>query len=86
MHACIICKYIYEVESIFFCLQQHYCELVNELLGRHTASPYFQRLINAFNKLTPPDFPMRVSRQNRIKFMEGFDQFLVDVRGCLCIR
>ncbi|XP_050392474.1 exportin-4 [Patella vulgata] len=68
------------------CHQDHYRELVNQLLQSQIEEQYKQRLLVAFNNLTPPTLTMTINRQSKIAFMQNFDQFLVNVRGFLCIK
>ncbi|KAK6169678.1 hypothetical protein SNE40_020678 [Patella caerulea] len=68
------------------CHQDQYRELVNQLLQSQIEEQYKQRLLVAFNNLTPPTLTMTINRQSKIAFMQNFDQFLVNVRGFLCIK
>ncbi|XP_069125670.1 exportin-4-like isoform X1 [Argopecten irradians] len=68
------------------CHQEQYRELVNQLLQAQTDPTYKQRLLEAFNNLTPPTLTMTINRQSKIAFMHNFDQFLTNVRGFLCVK
>ncbi|KAK3098488.1 hypothetical protein FSP39_019964 [Pinctada imbricata] len=76
--------------TALFCLiclhQEEYRELVNQLLHRQTDTTYQQRLLEAFNNLTPPTLTLTINRNSKITFMQNFDQFLINVRGFLCVR
>ncbi|KAL3883791.1 hypothetical protein ACJMK2_030022 [Sinanodonta woodiana] len=72
--------------ALICCHLEQYRSLVNQLLDSHTDPLYKQRLIEAFNNLTPPSLEMTINRHSKIQFMEFFDQFLVNVRGFLCVR
>ena len=43
-------------------------------------------MLEAFNKLTPPSLQLTVNRDNKVKFMENFNEFMIDVRGFLCVK
>ncbi|ESO89303.1 hypothetical protein LOTGIDRAFT_106479, partial [Lottia gigantea] len=68
------------------CHQDQYKELVNQLLQSQLEDQYKQRLLVAFNNLTPSTLTMTINRQSKIAFMHNFDQFLVNVRGFLCVK
>ncbi|XP_071113997.1 exportin-4-like [Haliotis cracherodii] len=68
------------------CHQEQYRDLVNRLLQNQQEEEYKQRLLEAFNNLTPPSFNMTISRHTKIAFMHNFDQFLTNVRGFLCVK
>ena len=76
--------------STLFCLicchQDEYRQLVNEILASHIEQAYKERLLEAFNNLTPPSLTMTLSRHNKLMFMENFNHFLIDVRGFLCVK
>ncbi|VDI81588.1 Hypothetical predicted protein [Mytilus galloprovincialis] len=76
--------------SCLFCLiccyQNEYREYVNHLLEGQREPAYKQRMLEAFNKLTPPTLNMTVNRESRIKFMESFNEFMINVRGFLCVK
>ena len=76
--------------STLFCLicchQEEYRHLVNEILASHIEDAYKQRLLEAFNNLTPPSLTMTVNRHSKLMFMENFNNFLIDVRGFLCVK
>ncbi|XP_041355105.1 exportin-4-like [Gigantopelta aegis] len=74
----------------FFCLicchQDQYRDLVNQLLQNQMEPDYKQRLLEAFNNLTPPTLNMTINRHSKITFMHNFDQFLINVRAFLCVK
>ena len=71
--------------TLICCHQERYEQLVTALLEKQTDPAIHERLVTAFNILTQ-DLQMQIDRQNRIKFRMKFDDFLVNVRGLLCIR
>ncbi|KAJ8315064.1 hypothetical protein KUTeg_007214 [Tegillarca granosa] len=68
------------------CHQEQYKHLVNELLQNQVEPSIKERLLEAFNNLTPASLNMTINRQSKIAFMQNFDQFLINVRGFLCVR
>lgn len=71
-------------EGFFF--QDGYRDLVNQLLQHQTDPMYRQRLLEAFNNLTPPSLNMAINRVSKIAFMNNFGNFLINVRGFLCVK
>lgn len=71
--------------SCFF-FQDGYRDLVNQLLQHQTDPMYRQRLLEAFNNLTPPSLNMAINRVSKIAFMNNFGNFLINVRGFLCVK
>ena len=70
----------------FVIVQTRYQELVSQLLSAHANSCYHARLGRAFTLLTGPVGQLNYTRTQRLQFMHNLEQFLVDVRGFLCIR
>ncbi|KAL5009683.1 hypothetical protein ScPMuIL_011988 [Solemya velum] len=68
------------------CHQDQYRETVNQLLENQTDPVFKQRLLEAFNNLTPPSLRMTITRQSKLAFMQNFDQFMINVRGFLCVK
>ena len=71
--------------TLICCHQEHYQNMVRSLTEKQSDPVIRQRLIDAFFILTD-GIQMHVDRQNRIKFTMKFDDFLVNVRGFLCIK
>lgn len=67
-------------------VQTRYQQLVHHLLAAHANSCYHERLSKAFAMLTGPVDQLSYTRTNRVQFMHNLEQFLVDVRGFLCVR
>ncbi|XP_059177669.1 exportin-4-like isoform X2 [Physella acuta] len=67
------------------CNQDLYRDLVNQLI-QVQPEEYKQRLLQAFNELTPQSLQLSITRQNKITFRANFDMFLNNVRGFLCVR
>jgi hypothetical protein len=67
-------------------VQAAFNELVNKLLAAQSGSPYYHRLLEAFNTLTAPGQRLTIDRASRVKFLQNFDRFLVEVRSFLCVR
>ncbi|XP_061176526.1 exportin-4-like [Saccostrea echinata] len=68
------------------CHQDGYRELVNQLLQHQTDPQYRERLLEAFTNLTPPSLNMTINRTSKIAFMSNFGNFLINVRGFLCVK
>ncbi len=77
------CKVIAIINRSF---QEKYQEYVHELLNERSQEAYYDRLVQAFNELTPPSLPLNIDRRNRIQFMNNFDKFVINVRGFLCVK
>ncbi|CAL1532791.1 unnamed protein product [Lymnaea stagnalis] len=67
------------------CSQELYKDLVNQLI-QVQPEEYKNRLLQAFNELTPQSLQLTITRQNKITFRANFDVFLNNVRGFLCVR
>ncbi|KAH9500213.1 Exportin-4 [Bulinus truncatus] len=67
------------------CNQELYKDLVNQLI-QVQPEEYKNRLLQAFNELTPQTLQLSITRQNKIAFRTNFDVFLNNVRGFLCVR
>ncbi|GAB1608778.1 exportin-4-like [Argonauta hians] len=71
------------------CHKEKYSELVGELLQQHEPEErggHKERLLCAFSQLTPDTLKLSVSRHNKIAFLHNFEQFLINVRGILCVK
>ena len=73
-------------DDVSVILQEYYKQLVMELLSQQTESELYDRLVKAFEELTPPTLKLVIDRPNRVKFMKNFDKFLTNVRGFLCLK
>uniref|UniRef100_A0A0L8FKH8 Exportin-4 n=1 Tax=Octopus bimaculoides TaxID=37653 RepID=A0A0L8FKH8_OCTBM len=72
--------------SLICCHQEKYRMLVSELLYSQELPAYKERLLAAFNQLTPATLKLTINRQNKIAFLQNFEQFLINVRGILCVK
>ncbi|XP_078736435.1 exportin-4 [Lampetra fluviatilis] len=69
------------------CLHQaEYSELVEVLLSRQTDPLAYQRLADAFNKLTPGQLALSLERKHKTQFLKNLEEFLSNVRGFLCVK
>ena len=64
----------------------YYTELVRNLLSQQTDQVVCQRLLHAFNQLTPSDMKLSLDRVNRVQFRKSLDVFLGSVKGFLCVK
>ncbi|PNF16845.1 hypothetical protein B7P43_G16786 [Cryptotermes secundus] len=67
------------------CYQDDYQHLVQGLLDSHQDQLVAERLAKAFTELTS-NITLNIERQNRIKFRDSFDKFIVNVHGFLLIK
>ncbi|XP_074663144.1 exportin-4-like [Tubulanus polymorphus] len=72
--------------ALICCHQEKFQLLVNELLNMQQDESTRQRILTAFQHISPPNIKYLNNRQNKIAFLQGFEKFLVDVRGFLCIK
>ena len=78
-------------ESLFLlicCHQQEYLKLANNLIAQQhvTDENFKQRLISAFEVLTPPGLQLTPNRLSLKQFRKNIEIFLQDVKGFLCIK
>lgn len=67
------------------CYQQEYQSLVQALLSTQTDPVIGERLAKAFTDLTA-NIPLTCERQNRLKFRDNFEKFIVNVHGFLHVK
>ncbi|XP_038078024.1 exportin-4-like isoform X2 [Patiria miniata] len=72
--------------SLVCCHQAKYTELVNVLLSSQSDPAVYQRLAEAFSKLTPAEEPLQLARKNKVQFLSRLETFLFNVRGFLCVK
>ncbi|CAH1799119.1 unnamed protein product, partial [Owenia fusiformis] len=72
--------------ALICCNQAKYNELVHHLISEQSEELYSKRLVDAFNELTPPGEKLSLERRAKIKFIERFEKFVLNVRGFLCVR
>ncbi|XP_071818411.1 exportin-4-like isoform X2 [Apostichopus japonicus] len=68
------------------CNKDKYSILVNTILNSQSEPAVCQRLIEAFNELTPPGMQMTINRQEKFKFQKRLEKFLLNVRSLLTVR
>uniref|UniRef100_A0A8C5ED76 Exportin-4 n=1 Tax=Gouania willdenowi TaxID=441366 RepID=A0A8C5ED76_GOUWI len=69
------------------CLHQvEYSELVETLLSTQRDPVVYQRLANAFNKLTASSTPPTMDRKQKIAFVKSLEEFVANVGGLLCVK
>ena len=64
--------------------QAEYSELVEALLSSQRDAVIYQRLVDAFNKLsiTPPT----MDRKQKVVFLKSLEEFVSNVGGLLCVK
>lgn len=78
-------------ESLFLlicCHQEDYLKLANNLIAQQhvTDENFKQRLVSAFEVLTPPGLQLTPNRLSLKQFRKNIEIFLQDVKGFLCIK
>lgn len=67
-------------------LQAEYSELVETLLSSQRDAIIYQRLADAFNKLTASSTPPTMDRKQKIAFLKCLEEFVANVGGLLCVK
>uniref|UniRef100_A0A674PNH5 Exportin-4 n=1 Tax=Takifugu rubripes TaxID=31033 RepID=A0A674PNH5_TAKRU len=69
------------------CLHQaEYSELVETLLSSQRDAIIYQRLADAFNKLTASSTPPTMDRKQKVAFLKCLEEFVANVGGLLCVK
>uniref|UniRef100_A0A667ZKJ6 Exportin-4 n=1 Tax=Myripristis murdjan TaxID=586833 RepID=A0A667ZKJ6_9TELE len=69
------------------CLHQaEYSELVESLLSSQRDAVIYQRLADAFNKLTASSTPPAMDRKQKVAFLKSLEEFVANVGGLLCVK
>uniref|UniRef100_A0A671UI68 Exportin-4 n=1 Tax=Sparus aurata TaxID=8175 RepID=A0A671UI68_SPAAU len=69
------------------CLHQaEYSELVETLLSSQRDAVIYQRLADAFNKLTASSTPPTMDRKQKVAFLKSLEEFVANVGGLLCMK
>ncbi|XP_035764903.1 exportin-4 [Neolamprologus brichardi] len=69
------------------CLHQaEYSELVETLLSSQRDAIIYQRLADAFNKLTASSTPPTMDRKQKVAFLKSLEEFVANVGGLLCVK
>uniref|UniRef100_W5MYC9 Exportin-4 n=1 Tax=Lepisosteus oculatus TaxID=7918 RepID=W5MYC9_LEPOC len=69
------------------CLHQaEYSELVESLLSSQQDAVIYQRLADAFNKLTASSTPPTMDRKQKVAFLKSLEEFVANVGGLLCVK
>ncbi|XP_045560623.1 exportin-4 isoform X3 [Salmo salar] len=69
------------------CLHQaEYQELVESLLATQRDAVIYQRLADAFNKLTASSTPPSMDRKQKVAFLKSLEEFVSNVGGLLCVK
>lgn len=69
------------------CLHQaEYSELVEALLSSQRDAVIYQRLADAFNKLTASSSPPTMDRKQKVAFLKSLEEFVSNVGGLLCVK
>jgi hypothetical protein len=70
---------------MLFLFQDDYQRLVQGLLASQQDQLVAERLAKAFTELTL-NIALNTKRQNRMKFRENFEKFIVNVHGFLLVK
>ena len=65
--------------------QTEYSELVESLLATQRDAVIYQRLAEAFNKLTASSTPPSMDRKQKLAFLKSLEEFVSNVGGLLCL-
>ncbi|KAJ8372294.1 hypothetical protein AAFF_G00290800 [Aldrovandia affinis] len=69
------------------CLHQvEYSELVESLLSIQRDAVIYQRLADAFNRLTASSTPPSMDRKQKVAFLKSLEEFVANVGGLLCVK
>uniref|UniRef100_A0A8C9WSW8 Exportin-4 n=1 Tax=Scleropages formosus TaxID=113540 RepID=A0A8C9WSW8_SCLFO len=69
------------------CLHQaEYSELVESLLSNQRDAVIYQRLADAFNKLSASSTPPTMDRKQKVAFLKSLEEFVANVGGLLCVK
>lgn len=63
-----------------------YAELVETLLSSQRDAVIYQRLADAFNKLTASSTPPTMDRKQKVAFLKSLEEFVANVGGLLCVK
>lgn len=66
--------------------QAEYSELVETLLSSQQDPVIYQRLADAFNKLTASSTPPVLDRKQKMTFLKSLEEFMANVGGLLCVK
>lgn len=66
--------------------QAEYSELVETLLSSQRDAIIYQRLADAFNKLTASSTPPTMDRKQKVAFLKCLEEFVANVGGLLCVK
>jgi hypothetical protein len=72
--------------AALFLLQAEYSELVETLLSSQQDPVIYQRLADAFNKLTASSTPPALDRKQKMAFLKSLEEFMANVGGLLCVK
>ncbi|XP_030642256.1 exportin-4 [Chanos chanos] len=67
-------------------LKAEYSELVETLLSSQRDAVIYQRLADAFNKLTASSTPPTMDRKQKLAFLKSLEEFVANVGGLLCVK
>ncbi|XP_069058368.1 exportin-4 [Pleurodeles waltl] len=69
------------------CLHQaEYSEMVESLLSSQKDPLIYQRLADAFHKLTASSTPPTLDRKQKMAFLKSLEEFMTNVGGLLCVK
>ncbi|KAB1267847.1 Exportin-4 [Camelus dromedarius] len=85
------CAKAQETDSPLFLATRHflkaeYSELVETLLSSQQDPIIYQRLADAFNKLTASSTPPALDRKQKMAFLKSLEEFMANVGGLLCVK
>lgn len=82
-------KWVYISSKLYWQLsssQAEYSELVETLLSSQQDPVIYQRLADAFNKLTASSTPPTLDRKQKMAFLKSLEDFMSNVGGLLCVK
>lgn len=56
------------------------------LLSSQRDAIIYQRLVDAFNKLTASSTPPTMDRKQKVAFLKCLEEFVANVGGLLCVK
>ena len=67
-------------------LQELYVQFTSALLSSVTNPDHQKKLLSALQSLTPPSLQLDNSQNSKRQFKKNMQEFLPDIRGCVCLK
>lgn len=83
---CCLCWGFFQINLDSAPRQAEYSELVETLLSSQRDAIIYQRLADAFNKLTASSTPPTMDRKQKVAFLKCLEEFVANVGGLLCVK